>query len=172
MRARAKSQPEPTPAGSGLQSLAYHHAMIEKNHERPTIEPLLVRVEEAARILSLSRSTIYEMTVGPTPTNEIAGLTIRAARSARSIDALGSLRPTTCLPVSPTPKITTPPKRMLAMPQMRSASSAGPGALILNSTVLVSPPAMSSHSVSSVMMTLTDTGGRLRTSTEAQMFVN
>ena len=27
----------------------------------PTVEPLLVRVEEAARILSLSRSTIYEM---------------------------------------------------------------------------------------------------------------
>lgn len=26
-----------------------------------SIEPLLVRVEEAARILSLSRSTIYEM---------------------------------------------------------------------------------------------------------------
>ncbi|MEI7772952.1 MAG: helix-turn-helix domain-containing protein [Chloroflexales bacterium] len=26
-----------------------------------TVEPLLVRVEEAARILSLSRSTIYEM---------------------------------------------------------------------------------------------------------------
>jgi excisionase family DNA binding protein len=27
----------------------------------PQVEPLLVRVEEAARILSLSRSTIYEM---------------------------------------------------------------------------------------------------------------
>lgn len=27
----------------------------------PPMEPLLVRVEEAARILSLSRSTIYEM---------------------------------------------------------------------------------------------------------------
>jgi excisionase family DNA binding protein len=27
----------------------------------PALEPLLVRVEEAARILSLSRSTIYEM---------------------------------------------------------------------------------------------------------------
>lgn len=27
----------------------------------PAVEPLLVRVEEAARILSLSRSTIYEM---------------------------------------------------------------------------------------------------------------
>lgn len=27
----------------------------------PPIEPLLVRVEEAARLLSLSRSTIYEM---------------------------------------------------------------------------------------------------------------
>jgi excisionase family DNA binding protein len=27
----------------------------------PSVEPLLVRVEEAARILSLSRSTIYEM---------------------------------------------------------------------------------------------------------------
>jgi excisionase family DNA binding protein len=35
--------------------------MIERDHERTTIEPLLVRVEEAARILSLSRSTIYEM---------------------------------------------------------------------------------------------------------------
>jgi excisionase family DNA binding protein len=35
--------------------------MTEKEHERTTIEPLLVRVEEAARILSLSRSTIYEM---------------------------------------------------------------------------------------------------------------
>ncbi|MFN8480187.1 MAG: helix-turn-helix domain-containing protein [Kouleothrix sp.] len=35
--------------------------MTEKNSERPAIEPLLVRVEEAARILSLSRSTIYEM---------------------------------------------------------------------------------------------------------------
>lgn len=33
----------------------------EKPQEQPTIEPLLVRVEEAARILSLSRSTIYEM---------------------------------------------------------------------------------------------------------------
>jgi excisionase family DNA binding protein len=27
----------------------------------PPVEPLLVRVEEAARMLSLSRSTIYEM---------------------------------------------------------------------------------------------------------------
>jgi excisionase family DNA binding protein len=35
--------------------------MTEKEHERTTLEPLLVRVEEAARILSLSRSTIYEM---------------------------------------------------------------------------------------------------------------
>ena len=35
--------------------------MTEKEHERAPIEPLLVRVEEAARILSLSRSTIYEM---------------------------------------------------------------------------------------------------------------
>ena len=34
---------------------------IEKPQEHPAIEPLLVRVEEAARILSLSRSTIYEM---------------------------------------------------------------------------------------------------------------
>lgn len=33
----------------------------EKPQEQPPIEPLLVRVEEAARILSLSRSTIYEM---------------------------------------------------------------------------------------------------------------
>lgn len=30
-------------------------------HEPPALEPLLVRVEEAARMLSLSRSTIYEM---------------------------------------------------------------------------------------------------------------
>lgn len=29
--------------------------------QEPVVEPLLVRVEEAARILSLSRSTIYEM---------------------------------------------------------------------------------------------------------------
>lgn len=29
--------------------------------EYPKTEPLLVRVEEAARLLSLSRSTIYEM---------------------------------------------------------------------------------------------------------------
>lgn len=28
---------------------------------KPSLEPLLVRVEEAARMLSLSRSTIYEM---------------------------------------------------------------------------------------------------------------
>lgn len=40
--------------------------MIEKPKEsrpkgEPPVEPLLVRVEEAARILSLSRSTIYEM---------------------------------------------------------------------------------------------------------------
>jgi excisionase family DNA binding protein len=28
---------------------------------KPTVEPLLVRIEEAARILCLSRSTIYEM---------------------------------------------------------------------------------------------------------------
>jgi excisionase family DNA binding protein len=40
--------------------------MVEKQKEsRPKgeqpVEPLLVRVEEAARILSLSRSTIYEM---------------------------------------------------------------------------------------------------------------
>lgn len=28
---------------------------------KPAIEPLLVRVEEAARILALSRSTIYQM---------------------------------------------------------------------------------------------------------------
>ncbi len=34
-----------------------------RDPHQPTmpIEPLLVRVEEAARILSLSRSTIYEM---------------------------------------------------------------------------------------------------------------
>ena len=33
----------------------------KQTEPRPAIEPLLVRVEEAARILSLSRSTIYEM---------------------------------------------------------------------------------------------------------------
>ena len=27
----------------------------------PAVEPLLIRVEEAARMLSLSRSTVYEM---------------------------------------------------------------------------------------------------------------
>lgn len=35
--------------------------MTEQKPTSPSIEPLLVRVEEAARILSLSRSTIYEM---------------------------------------------------------------------------------------------------------------
>lgn len=30
-------------------------------HPEQVVEPLLVRVEEAARMLSLSRSTIYEM---------------------------------------------------------------------------------------------------------------
>jgi excisionase family DNA binding protein len=35
--------------------------MPEKSQLAAPIEPLLVRVEEAARILSLSRSTIYEM---------------------------------------------------------------------------------------------------------------
>jgi excisionase family DNA binding protein len=36
--------------------------MMTKNQTpAPHVEPLLVRVEEAARILSLSRSTIYEM---------------------------------------------------------------------------------------------------------------
>lgn len=35
---------------------------MSNQEQLPTpIEPLLVRVEEAARILSLSRSTIYEM---------------------------------------------------------------------------------------------------------------
>jgi excisionase family DNA binding protein len=33
----------------------------EQPRPEPAVEPLLVRVEEAARILSLSRSTIYEM---------------------------------------------------------------------------------------------------------------
>jgi excisionase family DNA binding protein len=33
----------------------------EQPRREPAVEPLLVRVEEAARILSLSRSTIYEM---------------------------------------------------------------------------------------------------------------
>lgn len=35
--------------------------MTEKTQSAAPIEPLLVRVEEAARILCLSRSTIYEM---------------------------------------------------------------------------------------------------------------
>ena len=35
--------------------------MTKNQTVTPQIEPLLVRVEEAARILSLSRSTIYEM---------------------------------------------------------------------------------------------------------------
>jgi excisionase family DNA binding protein len=35
--------------------------MTETNLAAARIEPLLVRVEEAARLLSLSRSTIYEM---------------------------------------------------------------------------------------------------------------
>lgn len=33
----------------------------EQLKPEPAVEPLLVRVEEAARILSLSRSTVYEM---------------------------------------------------------------------------------------------------------------
>jgi excisionase family DNA binding protein len=35
--------------------------MAEANQPKAQIEPLLIRIEEAARILSLSRSTIYEM---------------------------------------------------------------------------------------------------------------
>jgi excisionase family DNA binding protein len=35
--------------------------MTKKTQTAAHIEPLLVRVEEAARILCLSRSTIYEM---------------------------------------------------------------------------------------------------------------
>ena len=35
--------------------------MSDQQQSTTIIEPLLVRVEEAARILSLSRSTIYEM---------------------------------------------------------------------------------------------------------------
>ncbi len=35
--------------------------MTDQHQPKRPIEPLLVRVEEAARILSLSRSTIYEM---------------------------------------------------------------------------------------------------------------
>jgi excisionase family DNA binding protein len=35
--------------------------MTKQQSTTTTVEPLLVRVEEAARILSLSRSTIYEM---------------------------------------------------------------------------------------------------------------
>jgi excisionase family DNA binding protein len=35
--------------------------MDEQRDRQPTITPLLVRVDEAARLLSLGRSTIYEM---------------------------------------------------------------------------------------------------------------
>jgi excisionase family DNA binding protein len=35
--------------------------MTKNDSATPQVEPLLVRVEEAARILSLSRSTIYEL---------------------------------------------------------------------------------------------------------------
>lgn len=35
--------------------------MTEAEQPKAAVEPLLVRVEEAARLLSLSRSTIYEM---------------------------------------------------------------------------------------------------------------
>lgn len=35
--------------------------MTAQKSQTPPVEPLLVRVEEAARILSLSRSMIYEM---------------------------------------------------------------------------------------------------------------
>ena len=37
------------------------HAALETTKRATAVEPLLVRVEEAARMLSLSRSTIYEM---------------------------------------------------------------------------------------------------------------
>jgi excisionase family DNA binding protein len=37
------------------------HAALETTKRATAIEPLLVRVEEAAHMLSLSRSTIYEM---------------------------------------------------------------------------------------------------------------
>jgi excisionase family DNA binding protein len=44
------------------------HITHTKSAQRPPVEPLLVRVEEAARILSLSRSTIYEtMDAGELP---------------------------------------------------------------------------------------------------------
>jgi excisionase family DNA binding protein len=33
----------------------------QRGQPDPPVEPLLIRVEEAARMLSLSRSTIYEM---------------------------------------------------------------------------------------------------------------
>ena len=35
--------------------------MTEPKHPAATHEPLLIQIEDAARILSLSRSTIYEM---------------------------------------------------------------------------------------------------------------
>jgi excisionase family DNA binding protein len=49
-----------------MDSIARRTAMREQPERaqpklEPAVEPLLVRVEEAARILSLSRSTIYEM---------------------------------------------------------------------------------------------------------------
>lgn len=37
------------------------HRVLETTKRETMVEPLLVRVEEAARMLSLSRSTIYEM---------------------------------------------------------------------------------------------------------------
>ena len=49
--------------------------MIQQNLQTP-IEPLLVRVEEDARLLSLSRSTIYEML----DRNELPSVRCGAAR--------------------------------------------------------------------------------------------
>jgi len=61
----------------------------EQPRREPAVEPLLVRVEEAARILSLSRSTIYEMIdAGEIPS-------IRRG-TARRRGLLASRRPTCC----------------------------------------------------------------------------
>ncbi|MEI7768996.1 MAG: helix-turn-helix domain-containing protein [Chloroflexales bacterium] len=71
---------------------------IEKPQEHPAIEPLLVRVEEAARILSLSRSTIYEMMdAGELPSvrrGAARRIPVAALRAwvARQVDRLANAR--------------------------------------------------------------------------------
>jgi hypothetical protein len=97
---------------------------------------------------------------------------MRAARGTTSLVKLGLRMPTIARVASSIPKIMIPPARLLAIPHIRTATSIGRVALLLNSTVAVSPPAMSARKVFSVIMTLTDTGGRLWAPAQAQMFVN